>query len=290
MSFSGSLEAVVEQSLGSANHHSYVFISRSFAEAATPTDFVRLLLKKLAGLSLFGEGQKVSDEEFWEAFARHPDLLRADAERSILRKDDVELFRERTLYPPTFARRRFLLIERAERMNNQSANALLKTLEEPLAQCVFVLTTSRPHSLPSTITSRCQKIPLPAWSDAGTSACAGLEKEDVHFLEIFFSAAHLQSPPNTLPADTLSTQQKINLPAKVLSDLAQWCDAAGRKYPAQLLRDAVVEKTSAALLAGQMCQSRATLTISEINRWADMDPFNPTNSFWLMRILLTLAD
>lgn len=290
MSFSRTLDAVVEQSLGSANHHSYVFISRSFSDAATPTDFIRLLLKKLAGLSLFGEEQKISDEEFWEAFARHPDLLRADAERSILRKDDVELFRERTLYPPTFARRRFLLIERAERMNNQSANALLKTLEEPLAQCVFVLTTSRPHSLPATITSRCQKISLPVWTDAGASACAQLEKEDGHFLQAIFSAAHLQSPPNTLPADTLSTQQKINLPAKALSDLALWCDAAGRKYPAQLLRDAVVEKTSAALLCGQMSQSRATLTISEINRWSDMDPFNPTNSFWLMRILLTLGN
>lgn len=290
MTFSGELGNVIEQSLGRANHHSYVLISRSFAADSTPIELVRLLLKRLAGLSLFGEEQKISDEEFWQAFARHPDLLRADAERSILRKDDVELFRERTLYPPTFARRRFLLIERAERMNNQSANALLKTLEEPLAQCVFVLTTARPHSLPSTITSRCQKISLPAWNGVGMSACAQLEKEDDQFLETLFSATHLQTHPLIMPADTLHTRQKINLPAKMLSDLAQWCDAAGRKYSAQVLRDAVVEKTSAALVRQQMSQSRATLTLSEINRWSDTDPFNPTNSFWLMRILLTLAD
>jgi len=43
-------------------------------------------------------------------------------------------------------------------MNDASANALLKTLEEPKPSNILILTTSRAHKLPQTIISRCQKI------------------------------------------------------------------------------------------------------------------------------------
>ncbi len=43
-------------------------------------------------------------------------------------------------------------------MNEASANALLKTLEEPSSSNILILTTSRVHKLPQTIMSRCQKI------------------------------------------------------------------------------------------------------------------------------------
>lgn len=279
----------IENTLGAAHHHAYLLISRSFAAETTPISLAEVLLKKCSNIELFAGKQIPSEGEFWDAFARHPDLLRADPERSILRKEDVELFRERTLYPPTFARRRFLLIERADRLNNQSANALLKTIEEPHAQSVFVLTTARPSQLPSTITSRCHKLTLPVWEEKQPTACEQLESEDVEFLHSIFSAKHLATPPVLTPVESLSTVQKNNLSAKTVSELAQWCDSAGRRYSAQILRDAVVEKTSDALKQGRLSQTRASVLMGELNRWADVDPFNPTNSFWLMRILLTLA-
>jgi hypothetical protein len=283
------IRTVIDASLGSAQHHAYLFISRSFAADTTSTELVGILLDKLAGLRLLDGQRRFTDTEFWESFARHPDLLRADAERTILRKDDVELFRERSLYPPTFARKRFFLIERAERMNNQSSNALLKTLEEPLSQCVFVLTTSRPGHLPPTIASRCQKIPLPVWDDASRRAVDELEPEDTEFLKRIFSAAHLKNPPVLTTQDNLLSNQRIPLSPKTLCELSQWSDSSGRKYTGQLLRDVVVENTSDSLKSGILSQTRATMILAEINRWADAEPFNPTNSFWLMRILLTLA-
>ncbi|MFZ9519961.1 MAG: hypothetical protein ACO3A4_05730 [Silvanigrellaceae bacterium] len=283
------IRSVIDSSLGTAQHHAYLFIGSSFAADSTPTELVGFLLDKLAGLRLL-DGQRTPNEtEFWESFQRHPDLLRADSERAILRKDDVELFRERSLYPPTFARRRFFLIERAERMNNQSANALLKTLEEPLSQCVFVLTTSRPGQLPSTISSRCQKIPLPVWDSANRRAMDDMEPEDAEFLKKIFSATHLTTPPVITSQDNLSSVQKTSLSPKKLGELTQWSDSTGRKYAGQLLRDAVVENTSDSLKSGTLSQTRATMILAEINRWADAEPFNPTNSFWLVRILLTLA-
>ncbi|MBN2461516.1 MAG: DNA polymerase III subunit delta' [Candidatus Cloacimonetes bacterium] len=50
------------------------------------------------------------------------------------------------------------LIENAEMMNHQAANAFLKTLEEPPADAVIVLTTDKPSTLLPTIVSRCQRI------------------------------------------------------------------------------------------------------------------------------------
>ncbi len=65
---------------------------------------------------------------------------------------------------PNEGRARVFLIEDADRLNESSSNALLKTLEEPPAASHLILITSRPASLLPTIRSRCQMIrfaPLP---------------------------------------------------------------------------------------------------------------------------------
>ncbi len=46
----------------------------------------------------------------------------------------------------------------AERMNDEAANAFLKTLEEPPGQCLLILSTSQPDQLLQTIISRCASI------------------------------------------------------------------------------------------------------------------------------------
>jgi DNA polymerase-3 subunit delta' len=59
---------------------------------------------------------------------------------------------------------RVVIIREADRLNEESANALLKTLEEPPERTVIVLVTSLPAVLPDTIRSRCQLtrfVPLP---------------------------------------------------------------------------------------------------------------------------------
>lgn len=64
--------------------------------------------------------------------------------------------------------RRILLISPAETLNTASANALLKMLEEPPLNTLFLLVTSQPQRLLATVMSRCQIIdmPMPHQSEA----------------------------------------------------------------------------------------------------------------------------
>ena len=57
-------------------------------------------------------------------------------------------------------RRRIALVHPAEDMNANSANALLKSLEEPPAGAFFLLVSHRPARLPATIRSRCVALPV----------------------------------------------------------------------------------------------------------------------------------
>jgi DNA polymerase III subunit delta' len=55
-----------------------------------------------------------------------------------------------------------VVLDPADALNRNAANALLKTLEEPRADAHLVLLSSAPSLLPATIRSRCQKLPVPA--------------------------------------------------------------------------------------------------------------------------------
>jgi DNA polymerase III subunit delta' len=78
---------------------------------------------------------------------------------------------------PFEARRRVFVLERVETMNDEVANRLLKTLEEPAAFVHLVLLTDSLGQVLETVVSRCQLVrfdPLPA-----ASIAAALEREGV---------------------------------------------------------------------------------------------------------------
>jgi DNA polymerase-3 subunit delta' len=61
-------------------------------------------------------------------------------------------------FRPTDGRRRVFIIDEAEWLRIEAANALLKTLEEPPASTLLILITSKPYALLETIRSRCQIV------------------------------------------------------------------------------------------------------------------------------------
>ena len=87
----------------------------------------------------------------------HPDLTILASDTSI----GIDLLRgvRKEVYEPPFeAPLRVIIIDGAERMTNEAANALLKTLEEPPPLNLFLLVTSAEKDLPLTIRSRCMRI------------------------------------------------------------------------------------------------------------------------------------
>jgi len=65
---------------------------------------------------------------------------------------------EELTYRPHTASRRVVVVRDCDRMREDQFSALLKSVEEPGASTVWVLTTARPNRVPATIRSRCQRV------------------------------------------------------------------------------------------------------------------------------------
>lgn len=99
--------------------------------------------------------------------AAHPDwLLVAPEERK--KSIGVEQARELGAWlwrSPSRGERKAALVDPADALTPEAANALLKTLEEPPPGRIVVLVATRPGNLPSTVRSRCQQIAFGPLSD-----------------------------------------------------------------------------------------------------------------------------
>ena len=83
---------------------------------------------------------------------------KADELKSFIVVSQIRELNHHAAYAPREGRRRVFIVDPADRMNAESQNALLKTLEEPPGQAVIVLVASRPHVLLPTVRSRCFQI------------------------------------------------------------------------------------------------------------------------------------
>ena len=72
--------------------------------------------------------------------------------------DDIREIRERVAQQPAEGRYKVYILDEAHSLTADASNALLKTLEEPPPHVVFVLCTTDPAKLLSTIRSRCQRF------------------------------------------------------------------------------------------------------------------------------------
>ncbi len=74
--------------------------------------------------------------------------------------NDIRDLRERVKYVPSGGRYKVYIIDESHMLSDAAFNALLKTLEEPPPHVVFVLATTAPKKIPSTVLSRCQHLPF----------------------------------------------------------------------------------------------------------------------------------
>ncbi len=140
---------------------------------------------------------------------------------------------------------RIVLVHPAESMNNNSANALLKTLEEPTEKLLFILITHKPQQLLPTIRSRCLSItvntpslksgieclkkqnvknPEKALAQSGFAPLQALQLgEDGAWTEEGNLLLSAIQKPAQMDALVLAEKLQRSAPGLVIHCLQQWC-------------------------------------------------------------------
>ncbi|MCX6763085.1 MAG: hypothetical protein NT093_04945 [Candidatus Moranbacteria bacterium] len=125
--------------------------------------------------------RKFGDEEFLTRVKakNHPDVVIIEPEieekKGKKREREVSIFQirealERLKFFPYELEKKFCIVKKAQKMNSEASNALLKSLEEPTERAIFVLFANSVESLLPTIVSRCAilrfpETSLPQWNE-----------------------------------------------------------------------------------------------------------------------------
>ena len=211
----------------------------------------------------------------------HPDLMWVAPEGVQIRVDRV---REAILFSagrPYEAARRVVVVPQAELLGLEAANALLKSLEEPGRDLRWILATTRPEALPSTILSRCVVARIPAASREERLAAAreqGLSSEAAEDFAAFAAGRDRlddeererlrELRAEIVAAIEASLERRQLVPLLLLADRLGRADASDSRLLAELLADAAV----AAMGGGEVVRHRGVAgATSEIGRRLPFD-------------------
>ena len=136
----------------------------------------KILAKKISQkiIANFNEGLDPQNHSLFNS-DHHPDFYLLDRDKIYLKDiikqkqeskywDEEKGFKDVVSFltlTPSISKNKVVCIMNADSMNEESQNALLKSLEEPASYSYIIMTTSRPKSLKQTIYSRCQVLNLP---------------------------------------------------------------------------------------------------------------------------------
>ena len=136
----------------------------------------KILAKEISQkiIANFNEGLDPQNQSLFNS-DHHPDFYLIDRDKIYLKdiikqKQESKYWDEEKGYKdvvsfltltPSISKNKVVCIMNADSMNEESQNALLKSLEEPASYSYIIMTTSRPKSLKQTIYSRCQVFNIP---------------------------------------------------------------------------------------------------------------------------------
>ena len=109
-----------------------------------------------------GTGDACGECSICRRFAKGglPDFFLVEPQGNNIKIEQVRELQKTASFKPYEASRKVYLISRAETMTRDAANCLLKILEDPPPDTIFLLTTVNPYNLLPTIVSRCQLVTL----------------------------------------------------------------------------------------------------------------------------------
>lgn len=138
---------------GRRPHHAYLFAGpEGGGKSLAARAFAAALLCGSGGCGRCRDCRLAMDD-------RHPNEFVVEPEGRDIHVETVKT----DVWHPAYrtapeAGRKVFSIREADRLNPAAADALLKVLEEPPADAVFLLQSARPHELPETIVSRCHVV------------------------------------------------------------------------------------------------------------------------------------
>jgi len=143
--------------------HAYLFCG---PRGTGKTSTARILAKAVNCLNPL-EGEPCNACDLCQSISegRALDVMEIDAasNRGI---DEIRELRERVNYAPNLASYKVYILDEVHMLTEAASNALLKTLEEPPSQVIFILATTEPHKVLPTILSRCQRFDFHRLSQA----------------------------------------------------------------------------------------------------------------------------
>lgn len=169
----------------------------------------------------------------------HPDVMRIEPikkSRGIL-VEQIEEVLKHTFQTTFEGGWKAVLLVNAERMNNEAANKLLKTLEEPPPGTVFLLLTDQPEALLPTIVSRCQRIALPDFL---------VESEDSLQSEVLATAAGMGSGRIT------ERLRKAREMIALLKKIREQVEAETSEWTAQIQSDGEIDEDMEKIIQGRI--------------------------------------
>lgn len=211
---------------------------------------------------------------------RHPDVrvIQPEGAGNIIPVDAIRKAQSFLFASTSGSQMKTLVILQADRMNDSSANALLKPLEEPTEHTRLLLVTDNPGSLPSTIRSRCSVHPVGNDAEIAREEMAQrLGPEAASFAdEARTKALGLSDGDPTLAADILRYDLSTWLPKAIT-----WLSSASDTPPLPALggKSGVPLASAALALQAGILQALRTLRgeisgLPAVKGWSEGDHAN----------------
>ena len=188
-------ERAVDQFLSAwrsgAMHHAWLLAGpRGVGKASFAMDAARRVLAEAAGPPVAGEGLDVPEDHpigRLVTAGSHPDfrLLERIENKSgtglarNISVDQVRGLAELFAVTPALSPWRAVVIDTVDELEKSAANALLKMLEEPPANCLFLLVSHVPGRLLPTIRSRCRRLDFQPLDDDAMTSVLGRELPEI---------------------------------------------------------------------------------------------------------------